>query len=471
MIKQQLLQISSADSFFNDHTSLYSFHSIHPFVPLYKGEFQISYQNRLVIKNLALGSNFIRFGEDKFINLKNVCMQKIIHPKTGLFGIKLSKNGVDLDIFGLSDQWIEIMKKYTIQFDFIQKYQLLNKLGEGYSTIVYRARNKLTKYEYAVKVFDKKRLLINKFEAKKFLKELKIIRCLDNQNLLKIYEVYESNNHIYLILELFKGEKLATITEKQQALSEQEILIIMKPLFQAVSYLHDLNIFHKQISTQSIIFKNKNDFSNPCLIDFNQAVQINEGDQKDEQTIPLNPEKQILYYIKFDVLSLGIVMHNLLTGKQFQVNQVIDDAMMNKFRGAEDLQFIDPPLSDLCFDFLNSIFYQGLKTKTCKQLLAHPIFDQENQKTQRNLGIQLIGILNQNSSRFRINSKQSQRSPKTIKVISLKKDFNIFSKSPSEKPPNLNNDYFEPPQSHLMFRRGSRQKRTLNFNNHNEISS
>lgn len=72
----------------------------------------------------------------------------------------------------------------------------------------------MTKKEYAVKVFDKKRLLINKFEAKKFLKELKIIRCLNNQNLLKLYEVYESNNHIYLILELFTGEKLAFITQK-----------------------------------------------------------------------------------------------------------------------------------------------------------------------------------------------------------------------------------------------------------------
>ena len=49
-------------------------------------------------------------------------MSKIYHPKTQLFGIKLAKNGVSLDIFGLSDKWIEIMRKYTIQFDFISKY-------------------------------------------------------------------------------------------------------------------------------------------------------------------------------------------------------------------------------------------------------------------------------------------------------------------------------------------------------------
>ncbi|CAD8055856.1 unnamed protein product [Paramecium sonneborni] len=470
MIKQQLLQIGSADSFFNNHTSLYSFHSIDPFVPQYKGEFQISYQNRLVIKNLAIGQNFIRFGDDKFINLKNVCMQKIYHPKTGIFGIKFSKNGVSLDIFGLSDQLVEMMKKYTIQFDFISKYQLLNKLGEGYSTIVYRARNKQNRQEYAVKVFDKKRLLINQFEAKKFLKELKIMRCLDNSNLLKFYEIYESNNHIYIILELLRGEKLSSIVQKQHTLTEQEILTIMKPLFQAVQHLHDQNIYHRQISIQSIIFKNKNDLSEPCLINFNQAEQILQEDQEDQSTILANPEKQIQFNIKFDVLSLGIVMYNLLTQSSYETNQVINDAMMHEFRGIQNLQFIDPPLSDLCFDFMNTIFNQGSKLKTCKQLLTHPIFDQENQKTFKNLGIHLIGILNQNSSRFRINSKQSQRSPKPIKVVPVKKGFNFLSKSPQEKP-NLNKDYFEPPKSHLMFRRGSRQKRTLNFNKNNEISN
>ncbi|CAD8057188.1 unnamed protein product [Paramecium sonneborni] len=462
MIKKQLLQIGSADSFFNNHTSLYSFHSINPFIPQYEGEFQINYQNRLAIKILAIGQNFIKFDDNKFINLKNVCMQKIYHPKTGLFGIKLSKNGVCLDIFGLSDQLIEIMKKYTIQFDFVLKYQLLNKLGEGYSTIVFRARNKQNRQEYAVKVFDKKRLLINNFEAKKFMKELKIIRCLDNHNLLKFQEIYESNNHIYVILELLRGEKLSSIVKKQHNLTEQEILTIMKPLFKAVQYLHDQNIYHRQICIQSIIFKNKNDLSEPCLIDFNQAEQILKGDQEDEFNILVNPEKQIQFNIKFDVVSLGIVMYNLLTGSLYETNQVINDAMMCEFRGVLNLQFIDPPLSDLCFDFINTIFNQGSKLKTCKQLLAHPIFDQENQKTSKNLGIHLIGILDQNSSRFQINSKQSQRSPKTIKVVSLKKGFNFLSKSPQEKS-NANSDYFEPPKSHLMFRRGSRQKRTLNF--------
>lgn len=41
-------------------------------------------------------------------------MQKIVHPKTGLFGIRLSKNGTNLEIFGELDNWYEHMKKYTI---------------------------------------------------------------------------------------------------------------------------------------------------------------------------------------------------------------------------------------------------------------------------------------------------------------------------------------------------------------------
>lgn len=41
-------------------------------------------------------------------------MQKIVHPKTGLFGVKLSKNGVCFEMFGLLDEWVDIMKKHTV---------------------------------------------------------------------------------------------------------------------------------------------------------------------------------------------------------------------------------------------------------------------------------------------------------------------------------------------------------------------
>ncbi|CAD8058156.1 unnamed protein product [Paramecium sonneborni] len=473
MIKQQLLQVGSVDSYFNNHTSLFQKFCPDPFVAQYSSEFQISNQNRLVIKQLSISQNFIKIGEDRYINLTNVCMQKIVHPKTGLFGVKLSKNGVSFEMFGQLDEWINMMKKYTIQLDFGQKYQLYNKLGEGYSTIVYKAKNQVSKQEFAVKVFDKKRLLTNNYESKKFLKELKIIRQLEHSNLLCFYEVFESNNHIYLLEEYLKGEKLSQLTQNSQHLKEEQVQSVMKPLFQAVQYLHDLNIYHKQICTSNIILKQKHDLSNPCLIDFNQAEQFSNSDHDDYQYLQVNQEKQKQYHIKFDVLSLGIIMHNLLTGNYWQFEQALNDAMMNKFQGALDFQFIDPPLSDQCFDFLTIIFNQGQKIRTCKQLLQHPFFDQENQKSIKNISIQFLGTLNQSQTIFRISTKQSQMSPKVsrdVKVIPIRKQFNIMSKSPQEKP-NLNSDYFEPPKTHLMFRRGSRQKRTLNFDNHNDKSN
>ncbi|CAD8143401.1 unnamed protein product [Paramecium octaurelia] len=473
MIKQQLLQICSVDSFFNNHTSLFQKSCPDPFIAQYSSEFQISHQNRLIIKQLSICQNFIKLGEDKYINLTNVCMQKIVHPKTGLFGVKLSKNGASFEMFGQLDEWINLIKKHTIQLDFGQKYQLFNKLGEGYSTIVYRAKNKVSKQEFAVKVFDKKRLLTNNYESKKFLKELKIIRQLEHPHLLHFYEVFESNNHIYMLEEYLKGQKLSQFFQNSQPLKEEQVLIVIKPLFQAVQYLHDLNIYHKQICTSNVILKQKDDLSNPCLIGLTHAEQHTNLEQDDYQYLQVNVEKQRQYYIKLDVLALGIVMHNLLTGNQMHFDQALGDALMNKFQGTADFQFLDPPLSDQCFDFLSIIFNQGSKFRTCQQLLQHPFFDRENQMSNRNIPIQFLGTLNQNQAMFRISSKQTQMSPKgakEVKVIPIRKQFNIISKSPQERP-NLNSDYFEPPKTHLMFRRGSRQKRTLNFNNHNEQSN
>ncbi|CAD8060089.1 unnamed protein product [Paramecium sonneborni] len=474
MIKQQLLQIGSVDSYFNNHTSLFQKFCPNPFVAQYSSEFQISCQNRLVIKQMSISENFIKIGEDKYINLANVCMQKIVHPKTGLFGVKLSKNGVSFEIFGQLDEWINVMKKYTIQLDFGSRYQLYNKLGEGYSTIIYKARNQVTKQEYAVKVFDKNRLLTNNYESKNFLKELKITRLLEHSHLLSCYEVFESNNHIYLLQEYLKGEKLSQIIQNSKPLKENQVQIVMEPLFQAVQYLHNLNIYHKQICTSNIILKQKRDLSNPCLIGFNQAEQFYNPENDDYQYLQVNQEKQKQYYNKYDVLSLGIVMHNLLTGNNSQFEQTINDAMMNKFQGTLDFQFIDPPLSDQCFDFLTIIFNQGQQIRTCKQLLQHPFFNKEIQKSIQNISIQFLGTLNQSQNMFRINTKKQQMSPKTsrdIKVVPIRKQFNLISKSPQEKFNNVNSDYFEPPKTHLMFRRGSRQKRTLNFNQNRDRSN
>ncbi|CAD8141378.1 unnamed protein product [Paramecium octaurelia] len=473
MIKPQLLQICSVDSFFNNHTPLFQKSGPDQFIAQYSSEFQISNQSRLIIKQLSICQNFIKLGEDKYINLTNVCMQKIVHPKTGLLGVKLSKNGVSFEMFGQLDEWINIMTKYTIQLEFGQKYQLFSKIGEGYSTIVYKARDKQSRQEFAVKIYDKKRLLTNNYESKKFLKELKIIRQLEHPNLLHFYEVFESNNHIYLLEDYLKGQQLSQFYQNSEPLKEEQVLIVMKPLFQAVQYLHDLNIYHKQICTSNIMLKSRHDLSNPCLIGFTQAEQYSNPEQDDYQYLQVNIEKQKQYYIKLDVLALGIVMHNLLTGNQQNFDQALDEAMMNKFKGTRDFQFIDPPLSDSCFDFLNLIFNQGSKVRTCQQLLEHPFFDKEAQKSNRNISIQFLGALNPNQTQFRIRSKQSQRSPKAskdVQVIPVRKQFNIISKSPQEKP-NLNSDYFEPPVTHLMFRRGSRQKRTLNFNNHHDTSN
>jgi serine/threonine protein kinase len=69
----------------------------------------------------------------------------------------------------------------------------------------------LTKNEFAVKVFDKKRLFTSNYDAKALLRELRILRLINHDSLLKFHEIYESNNHIYIVQEFLKGEKLSDL--------------------------------------------------------------------------------------------------------------------------------------------------------------------------------------------------------------------------------------------------------------------
>ena len=68
--------------------------------------------------------------------------------------------------------------------------------------------NKKTQTKYAVKAFSKEYLLSQKKGKESLVNEIIVMRGLDHQNVMKLEEVHESKNSIYLVLELLEGGEL-----------------------------------------------------------------------------------------------------------------------------------------------------------------------------------------------------------------------------------------------------------------------
>lgn len=111
------------------------------------------------------------------------------------------------------------------------------------------------------------------------LNEIEISIGLDNPNIVKLYEIYEWNNNIYLVTEytpwwcsLCEGGELFDRLDQQGSLNEKDARIIFRQMVEGINYLHLLKIAHRDLKPENFLFLTK-DSNNIKLIDFGLAMR------------------------------------------------------------------------------------------------------------------------------------------------------------------------------------------------------
>lgn len=90
--------------------------------------------------------------------------------------------------------------------------------------------------------------------------ELKILRNLKHENLMRLFEVFEDRNKFYIVLELLDGITLYKEIQnrrKSKELKSQQIRGIIKQILQGVDYMQSKNIMHRDIKPENILFQSK----------------------------------------------------------------------------------------------------------------------------------------------------------------------------------------------------------------------
>ena len=136
------------------------------------------------------------------------------------------------------------------------QYEIMSKLGEGNFSIVYLSTHKLTKERVAIKVLDKTKI---KNISDKTLKKL------HHFNIINIYSTIEDKYTIYIIQEFVSGKDLLEYITSKRSLDEKEACHIFQQLIFCVEYIHKLNISHRDLKPDNILFTNE---KNIKLIDF-----------------------------------------------------------------------------------------------------------------------------------------------------------------------------------------------------------
>ncbi|KRX06846.1 Protein kinase-like domain [Pseudocohnilembus persalinus] len=190
-------------------------------------------------------------------------------------------------------------------------------IGEGHFAKVYSVQGVYDQKNYALKAINIEQTGFND-------NEFRIQSSFNHENICKFYDIFQSNNKVYLVLEKADGGTLSEYMKKNNEITPQNVNKIMIQILKAICYIHKKNYLHKDLKPENIVFKNDNEQNlDLMLIDFGLAANIdsihtNSG-TPGFAAPEIYPNSQLKINEKADIYSIGAIYHQLLLGQsQFQ---------------------------------------------------------------------------------------------------------------------------------------------------------
>jgi serine/threonine protein kinase len=214
----------------------------------------------------------------------------------------------------------------------IGRYQLKDEIGRSKTTVVYKAFDTQANRDVVVKVFafeptgDATLDLSTKAH---FRRELKMIASLEHAAIVPVYDVGEHDGQPYFVMRYMAGGSLNQMISNNGKLSLAETANIIDRIASALAHAHDKNIIHRDIKPDNILFDTD---GHPYISDFGIAQPAMSADSTMVEgevgtTGYMSPEQVTHEDVdeRSDVYSLGIVIYQMLTGKN--ITQPLPDIL------------------------------------------------------------------------------------------------------------------------------------------------
>ena len=260
----------------------------------------------------------------------------------------------------------------------LDSYEVIKQLGKGGYGKVYEVKNIKTGEIRACKHLSK----LNIKNLEKFRREIEILKKMDHPNIIKLYEVYESERSLYLVMEECKGgeifDRIIRHIQEKKMYSEKDAAIIFEQVMSCIAYCHNRNICHRDLKPENLLYLNAGDEKNNRIkvIDFGLSQACDRLKTKVGTAYYVSPEILSGTYTHLcDIWSAGVILYILLSGDP-PFNGANDNEIYTKI---VQMKFSFPErkwknISNDAKDLLCHMIVPEKERYTAEQVLSHPWF-------------------------------------------------------------------------------------------------
>jgi calcium/calmodulin-dependent protein kinase I len=228
--------------------------------------------------------------------------------------------------------------------------------------------------------------------------EVDIMLKIKDKGCVQLYEMFESENHLILMVELCNGGELFDRISQKEKYGEAEAADVIRQVAEALKYLHDHNIVHRDLKPENLIYKEENgnilkltDFGLAKYIEPNTASNMMEtACGTPSYVAPEVIQTTPMYGPKVDMWSLGVIGYILLCG--FQPFYAEDDNLLELFHviKAAEYEFLSPywdNVSDTAKDLISKLLVVDPEERySAEQVLSHPWIADKTKQKEGSLG-------------------------------------------------------------------------------------
>ncbi|MGH0118422.1 UNVERIFIED_CONTAM: hypothetical protein FKN15_023358 [Acipenser sinensis] len=280
--------------------------------------------------------------------------------------------------------------KYRAKFDsrVTAKYDIKALIGRGSFSRVVRVEHKSTKQPYAIKMIETRYR-----EGREVCEsELNVLRRVRHTNIIQLIEVFETQERVYMVMELATGGELFDRIIAKGSFTERDATRVLQMVLDGVKYLHTLGITHRDLKPENLLYYHPGSDSKIMITDFGLASTRKKGDECLMKTTCGTPE-----YIAPEIL------------------------VRKPYTNAVDMWALGPwpSVSNLAKDFVDRVVTVDPNERmTASQALKHPwIVTMAASSSMKNLHRSISqNLLKRASSRCQsTKSAQSMRSSRSTK--------------------------------------------------------